>query len=171
MSRGFNAHVTRAHLLAAVAAALLATPFWARGQTAAPDKLPQFVSLRAGDVNLRVGPGENYPIEWVYKRRDLPVEIIEEFENWRRIEDWQGTKGWVVDRMLTDKRDVIVAGAVRQLYQRPDPAAPVVARAEPGVVARLVECQGAWCRVQAVGYSGWMQRGAVWGVSADETLP
>ena len=73
--------------------------------------------------------------------------------------------------MLTDKREVIVDGAVRQLYRRPDPASPVVARAEPGVVARLVQCQGPWCRVEAAGYSGWVPRGEVWGVSADETFP
>ena len=87
-----------------------------------------------------------------------------------RSQDWQGTNGWVLDRMITGKREVIVEGATRPLYRRPDPASQIVARAEPGVIARLVECQGPWCRIEAGGYSGWVQRSEVWGVLPDETL-
>ena len=171
MSRRSKAHIARARLLPAVAAALLAAlPLTPQAQTAAGDKLPRFASLRSDEVNLRVGPGENYPIEWVYKRKDMPVEIIEEFQNWRKIQDWQGANGWVLDRMITGKRAVIVAGATRLLYRRPDPTSQVAARAEPGVIARLVECQGPWCRIEAGGYSGWVQRIEVWGVLPDETL-
>ena len=171
MSRGSKAHIARTRLLQAVAVALLAAlPLTPKAQTAAGDKLPRFASLRSDDVNLRVGPGENYPIEWVYKRKDMPVEIVEEFQNWRKIQDWQGTNGWVLDRMVTGKRAVIVAGATRLLYRRPDPASQVAARAEPGVIARLVECQGSWCQIEAGGYSGWVQRSEVWGVLPDETL-
>jgi SH3-like domain-containing protein len=122
MSRGSKAHIPRTRLLQAVAVALLAAlPLAPKAQTAAGDKLPRFASLRSDEVNLRVGPGENYPIEWVFKRKDMPVEIIEEFQNWRKIQDWQGTNGWVLDRMVTGKRAVIVAGATRLLYRRPDP--------------------------------------------------
>ncbi len=164
-------HISRAQLLSAAAALALATmPLGLEAQTAAGDKLPRFASLRSDEVNLRVGPGETYPIEWVYKRKDLPVEIIEEFQNWRQIEDWQGSKGWVLNRLLIDKRDVIVEGAVRPLHGRPDLASPIVARAEPGVVARLLECGGSWCRIEAGGYSGWVQRSEVWGVLPGETL-
>jgi SH3-like domain-containing protein len=171
MSRGFRAHIGCARLLpAAVAAVLVALPFAAKAQIAAGDKLPRFASLRSDDINLRVGPGENYPIEWVYKRKDMPVEILEAFQNWRKIQDWQGTKGWVLDRMVTAKRGVIVAGAVRLLYRRPDPASQIIARVEPGVIARLLECQGPWCRINADGYEGWVQRSEVWGVFSDETL-
>jgi SH3-like domain-containing protein len=171
MSRGSKAYIARARLLPAVAAAVLAAvALAARAQTAPGDKLPLFASLRSDEVNLRVGPGENYPIEWVYKRRDMPVEILEKFQNWRRIQDWQGTKGWVLDRMVTSKREVIVDGAVRPLYRRPDPASQIVARAEPGVIARLIECQGPWCRIEAGDYSGWVQRSEVWGVFSDETV-
>jgi SH3-like domain-containing protein len=155
----------------AVLAALLAlVPLAAGGQTPAPEKVPRFASLRSDEVNLRVGPGENYPIAWVFKRKDMPVEIVEEFQNWRRVEDWQGDKGWVLDRMVTGKREVIVAGAVRALYRQPDPGAPIVARAEPGVIARLLEFQGPWCHIEAGGYKGWVQRSEVWGVFPDETL-
>lgn len=133
-------------------------------------KLPRFVSLRSDQVNLRVGPGENYPIEWVLTRKEMPVEIIRQFENWRMIRDWQGTEGWVHERMVTGKRGVIVRGGIRTLHRQPDVASPAVARAEPGVVARLLECRADWCRIEAADNTGWVQRGDLWGVYPDEVL-
>jgi SH3-like domain-containing protein len=171
MLTGSRPQLTRTRLLPVVAAVLLvALSLAARAQTTESDKLPRFVSLRSDDVNLRVGPGENYPIEWVYKRKDMPVEIIEEFQNWRKVQDWQGASGWVLDRMVTGKRAVIVDHEVQPLYRLPDTASQIVARAEPGVIARLIEFQGAWCRIEAGGYNGWVQRSEVWGVLPDETL-
>ena len=105
-------------------------------------RLPRFVSLRSDLVNLRVGPGENYPIEWVLTHKEMPVEIIREFEHWRMIRDWQGTEGWVHERMVTAKRAVVIKGGVRALHRLPDPASEIVARAEPGVFAHLLECRG-----------------------------
>jgi SH3-like domain-containing protein len=151
-------------------ACLASVSFAAAAQTPPVEKLPRFASLRSDDVNLRVGPGENYPIEWVLKRKEMPVQVLEEFQNWRRVQDWQGDKGWVLDRMITGKRAVIVDGNVRVLYRQPDPASPPVARAEPGVIARLIDLQGTWCRVDAGGYRGWVRRSEVWGVLPDETL-
>ena len=133
-------------------------------------KLPRFVSLRSDLVNMRVGPGENYPIKWVLTRKEMPVEIIREFEHWRMIRDWQGTEGWVHERMVWGKRAVVVKGGIRALHRQPDPASEVVARAEPGVFARLVECRGIWCRIEAAEITGWMQRGEVWGVYPDEVV-
>jgi SH3-like domain-containing protein len=170
MSGGSQEHALRSHTLALLVVLLAMMPFAAGGQTPAPDKLPRFASLRSDEVNLRVGPGENYPIEWIFKRKEMPIEILEEFQNWRRVQDWQGDKGWVLDRMITGKREVIVAGAVRTLFRQPDPSGQIVARAEPGVIARLIEFQGAWCHVEAGGFKGWVQRSEVWGVDPDETL-
>ena len=135
-------------------------------------KVPRFVSLHSDKVNLRTGPGRQYPIEWVLTRKDMPVEIVAQFEHWRRIRDWDGTEGWVQEHMVDGKRYVIVGkGGVRPLYQQPDPASAVVARAEPGVVARLLECRGPLCRVEADEISGWMRRSDIWGVLPDETVP
>ena len=135
-------------------------------------KVPRFVSLRSDRVNLRAGPGNQYPIEWVLTKKDMPVQIIAQFEHWRRIRDWDDTVGWVQHRMVAGKRTVVVnKGSVRPLYQRPDPEAPVTARAEPGVVARLAECRGLWCRVETDDVSGWMRRTDIWGVFPDETVP
>ena len=135
-------------------------------------KVPRFVSLRADRVNLRTGPGSQYPIEWVLTKKDMPVQITAQFEHWRRIRDWEGNQGWVQERMVSGKRTVVVGkGGVRPLYQRPDPEAALTARAEPGVVARLAECRGLWCRVETDDIAGWMRRSDIWGVFPDETVP
>lgn len=135
-------------------------------------KVPRFVSLHADRVNLRTGPGRQYPIEWVLTRKDMPVEVIAQFEHWRRVRDWDGTVGWVQEHMVAGRRYVLVGkGGDRPLRQQPDPAAAVIARAEPGVVARLLECRVAMCRVEAEDISGWIRRSDLWGVYPDEAVP
>ncbi|HZB89872.1 MAG TPA: SH3 domain-containing protein [Stellaceae bacterium] len=133
--------------------------------------LPRFVSLREGEVNLRAGPGERYPIDWVLTEKDRPVELLQEFDVWRKIRDAEGSEGWVHERMISVARTVQVAGEIRTLHLDPDPASPAVARAEPGVVARLLDCRGSWCHVDAQGIKGWLQRDQVWGVYAAEPVP
>jgi SH3-like domain-containing protein len=132
--------------------------------------VPRFVSLRSEPVNVRTGPGERYPIDWVFNRKDLPVEIVAEFENWRKIRDVDGAEGWVHQRMLAGRRSVLIRDKVRELRRRPQGEADVVARLEPNVVARLMECQGPWCRVETQGIAGWLRRGEVWGVYPDEAV-
>jgi SH3-like domain-containing protein len=148
----------------------VAAPPASTAENDASQKVPRFVSLRSDQVNLRVGPGENYPIEWVLTRKDMPVEIIRQFENWRMIRDWQGAEGWVHERMLAGKRAVVVKGGIRTLHRQPDPASPAVARAEPGVIARLLECRPDWCRIEVADNAGWVQRGDLWGVYPDEVV-
>ena len=155
----------------AAAAVVAATCCPSAAETEPGARLPRFVSLRSDLVNLRVGPGETYPIQWVLTRKEMPVEIIRVFEHWRMIRDWQGTEGWVHERMVTGKRGVVVKGGIRALHRQPDPASEIVARAEPGVFARLIECRGAWCRIEASEITGWLQRGEVWGVYLDESVP
>jgi SH3-like domain-containing protein len=133
--------------------------------------LPRFASMRSDKVNLRTGPGQRYPIEWVLVRRDMPVEVIGEFEHWRHIRDWQGTEGWVQERMIGAKREVIVTGATHLLHSEPDAGSAVVARAEPGVIARLISCRQEWCNVEANDVSGWIARGDVFGVLPNEAVP
>ena len=169
MSRQHLAHIL-AVCLAVSAAIATRAPSASGGEAESGDKLPRFVSLRSDQVNLRVGPGENYPIEWVLTRKEMPVEIIKEFEHWRMIHDWQGTAGWVHERMVSGKRTVAVKGGIRALHRLPDPASQIVARAEPGVFAHLIECRGAWCRIEAAGMSGWLLRSDVWGVYPNEVV-
>ena len=132
--------------------------------------VPRFVALRSDQVNLRTGPGERYPIEWVLTRRNMPVEIVAEFDNWRKIRDFDGTTGWVQERMVTGKRNVIVRGQVRTLRDKPASDGAVVARAEAGVIAKLLECNPAWCRIEANGVAGWLKRDEIWGVYPQEVV-
>jgi SH3-like domain-containing protein len=141
------------------------------GAGAAEAPLPHFASLHADKVNLRAGPGDRYPIEWVYLRKDWPVEVVAQFDHWRRVRDWEGTEGWVHEKMVTARRDVIVTGGLRGLRNAPDLGAPLVARAEPGVVAKLDECRGAWCRIATGDVTGWIERSNIWGVYSNEATP
>jgi SH3-like domain-containing protein len=158
----------RIHYRALIALVLLLASAW--GAAAADEKMPRFASLRADAVNLRAGPGDRYPIQWVYQRKGLPVEITAAFDVWRKIRDFEGVEGWVHQRMIAAQRNVMVQGGLRTLRVAPDPNAAPVARAEAGAVARLVECRGAWCEIEAQGTTGWLMRSDVWGVYPDETV-
>ena len=138
------------------------------GRTGLP--LPRFVSLRAVEVNMRTGPGVRYPIDWVYKRQDLPVEIIDEHETWRRIRDWEGTIGWVHQSMLQGERNVLVTGEARTLRKLPQKVSDPVAMVEPGVIGRLEVCDLGWCEVSVEGVSGWIQRHEIYGVYPREKI-
>lgn len=158
---------------AAVTLALSSYGLPAAAQTLGPETnlpLPRFVSLRSAEVNLRTGPGTTYPIEWVYVRRGLPVEVIAEFDIWRKIRDWQGTVGWVHQSMLDGRRTALVVGEDRLLRGEPGPAAVPVARLAPGVIGELLECAGAWCRIDAANHRGWLPRDEFWGVDPQEVL-
>ncbi|WP_420563514.1 SH3 domain-containing protein [Thalassobaculum sp.] len=132
--------------------------------------IPRFVTLRAREVNVRTGPGVRYPIDWVFQRPNLPVEVVAEFDTWRKIRDFEGTEGWVHQSMLSGRRTVIVVTAVRLLRREPAESSPPMARLEPGVIAWLEACRGDWCEVEVAGIDGWLRRGDVWGVRADESI-
>ncbi len=158
------------------AVAVLAIAFGSASAAATADagaggNFPRFESLRADRVNLRAGPGARYPIEWVFTRRDMPIEVLATFEHWRKVRDWQGTLGWVEEKMIWGRREVIVTGGIQGLHQSPDAGAPLVARAQPGVIGRLLQCQGAWCRIEAHDISGWVRRDQIWGVLPEESVP
>ncbi len=131
---------------------------------------PRFAALRAEKVFLRAGPGPDFPIQWVFVRRGLPVEILATFDIFRKIRDSDGTVGWVNQQMLTGRRSVLVSGAIRDLHHDADPGSEVVAQLEPGVIAAVSKCDPAWCEVKAGGYKGWLKRDEVWGLEPDEVI-
>ena len=95
---------------------------------------------------MRTGPGQNYPGTWLYVRRDLPIRVVEVYRNWRKIQDPDGTTGWMLVSLLSDQRTAIVRGdEPRPMHEAPDAASPVRFRAEPGVVGRVSRCAGGWC--------------------------
>jgi len=153
-----------------ILAFLLAMTGTAAAQGPGERKVPRFTSLRAAEANLRTGPGIRYPVEWVFVRRGMPVEVIAEFDTWRKIRDWEGTEGWVHQSLLSGRRMVVVTGQVREMRRRPVADAEVIARIEADVIGRLLECERAWCRVEIAGFRGWLKRDEFWGVYANETV-
>jgi SH3-like domain-containing protein len=134
--------------------------------------LPRFVSLRANEVNLRTGPDLRHPIVWIYRRQNLPVEIIAEYKTWRKIRDWNGDNGWIHQSMVAGKRTIIITGTVRTLRSKPNAKSLSIARVEKGVIGKLASCPGAegWCRVEIDGFKGWLRRVEFWGVHRTEVL-
>jgi len=135
--------------------------------------LPRFASMRKGEAYVRVGPGTRFPIDWVFTRKDMPIEILAENDVWRQIRDWEGTVGWVLSSQLAGRRMVIVKGEVGTLRSDPAPTADPVAHIEPGVIGRLIECPvpGDWCRIEVNDIRGWIHRGEVFGVYPTEQFP
>ena len=131
---------------------------------------PRFAALRSDEVNVRTGPGVRYPIDWVFTRKTLPVQITAEVDTWRKIRAVDGTEGWVHQSMLTGRRTALITGAIRTLHQTNDPQAPAVAMVEPGVIGQLLECRDAWCRLDVQGQKGWLQRDEFWGALPTENF-
>ena len=136
--------------------------------------VPRFVSLKAGRVNVRIGPGEDYKIAWVFTRPGLPIEIIQEFANWRRIRDSDGSVGWVFHSLLSGKRTAVVApwtsGDPRPIRAAGSADAAVTAYLEPGVMAAIERCEAGWCRLSGDSFGGWIEQVQLWGVYPDEDV-
>ena len=142
----------------------------AKGASGLP--LPRFVSIAGHEVNLRTGPGLQYPIDWVYRLKGLPLEIIAEYKTWRKVRDWEGAQGWVHQTMLSGKRAIIITNGPNPIHKNPDGASGVVARAETGVVGELIKCEARspWCQVSTDGFAGWLRREHFWGIMDGESV-
>ncbi|OEJ64344.1 hypothetical protein BEN30_16600 [Magnetovibrio blakemorei] len=145
--------------------------FQAQAQTAGSGlPLPRFVSLRAGEVNLRTGPGVQYPVEWVYRKSGLPLEIIAEYKTWRKVSDWEGSQGWVHQTMLSSKRSFIITGGTRTIHTQADSKSHPVASVQVGVSGQLIACPSGneFCRIDVEGFEGWLNRADFWGILKGE---
>jgi SH3-like domain-containing protein len=132
--------------------------------------VPRFVSLGADQVNLRYGPGREYPVSWVLTRKGLPVEIIAEFDAWRKVRLHDNDEGWIHSSLLSSRRTIVIKDEIAELRRTPANDARIVLRAEPGVVGELLECEEDWCRVDIQGRRGWLRSAAFWGALPGETL-
>jgi len=132
--------------------------------------IPRYVSIKASEANARRGPSRSHRIDWVFQRRNMPVQIVGEHGHWRRIVDRDGAGGWMHYSLLSGVRTAIIEVDMLELRQRPDATAPVVAQAELGVIAFLDECDGTWCHVTVGGHRGWVPIETLWGAEAGETF-
>lgn len=136
--------------------------------------LPRYASLKSDKVNLREGPSKDHRTKWIYQRAGLPVEIIAEFENWRRIRDSDGTEGWVLHSLLAGKRTVLIAPWLKDkpvpLFDSASKQSPLAAQLMPGVLALVKSCRDAWCRITGDGFDGYIEKTQVWGVYPDEPV-
>ncbi len=130
--------------------------------------LPRYVSMKASEGNARRGPSLSHRIDWVFKRRHMPLRITAEHGHWRRVEDRDGMGGWVHYSLLSGNRTVIVEHDMLTLHARPVQDASIVAALETGVVADLGKCDRVWCRVSVGGHRGWARKDRLWGVGKAE---
>jgi SH3-like domain-containing protein len=162
----------RSLTLAAALAALMALPASAQGTetetgsvTSLP--LPRYVSMKAAEGYARRGPSSTHRIDWVFKRRHMPLRVVGEYGHWRRVQDRDGAGGWMHYSLLSGNRTVMTE-AEMDLLRRPSADAPVRARLEAGVVAWLGDCAAGWCELEVEGVDGWARTETLWGVAPDE---
>lgn len=164
---------------------LCSHPVMADETTIGPSGLaiPRYVSLKSDRVNVRKGPGTTYPIAWVFGRAGLPVEVIQEFDNWRQIRDSDGATGWVLHSLLSGRRTGIIlpweiktadasasepTGA--DIHESAATSSDVIAIAQPGTLASILSCDRSWCRIVIGERRGWIEQTKLWGVYKDETI-
>ena len=126
-------------------------------------ELPYWASISVDEARMRKGPSPDVPVLWEYRRKDLPVKVIARHENLRRVEDPDGTRGWMAARLLSRTRTAIVTGETRPMREEPSATAAVAYRAQPGVVGRISDCKDGWCRLDVKGRKGWIQADHIWG--------
>lgn len=149
----------------------LASMAFSAAQAEKERQTPYWASISSGKAMMRTGPARTYPATWLYVRADLPIKVIETYPSWRKIQDPDGQTGWMLVNLLSDQRTALVTGeAPRPLHDSPDEASPALYKAEPGVVGRLSECQGDWCRLDVGGRQGFIKRDHIWGTDPDEVI-
>ena len=131
-------------------------------------EIPRFVTLKSNKVNMRAGPGKEYPIQWEYQRKGLPLKVVGEFDVWRKVTDHEGTTGWMHVRTLSVKRMVLITDTTVKIHRRANEDSAVVAVAEKGVISELESCRGGWCKIKAGELSGWLYRKSLWGLLEGE---
>jgi SH3-like domain-containing protein len=126
-------------------------------------KTPYWASIQKDEAYARAGPMGTYQIEWVFRRKHLPVKVIKRYGVWRQIVDPSGWTGWMHSNMLSRKRTAIVTGSVIAIRSAPRDSARLMWRAEPGVVGELGDCEGGWCELSVEKRSGWVRQDQIWG--------
>jgi SH3-like domain-containing protein len=146
--------------------------------------LPRYVSLKSYETNLRKGPGSNYPIVWTYKQKGYPMQVVAEFEQWRKLKDKDGEEGWVRENLISGNRNVVIIGNKIQksnyeyqlperesiLFYHPSEDSYPVARVELNVIGKIKKCNEEWCLLKIDRFSGWIRKVNLWGIGKEEII-
>lgn len=132
--------------------------------------IPRFVSLKAREANLRRGPSLSHRIDWVFKQRGYPLEVVAEYGHWRRVRDNEDAMGWIHYSLISGVRMAVITDDTADLHRKPDGSSRLNAHAERGVIVRLLACEPAWCQASSGGQKGWVLKSSLWGVYDHEIL-
>ena len=130
---------------------------------AAHGEFPHWGSLKADRANMHVGPGFDYRVKFIYQRKGLPVKVLRAMGGWWLVEDPDGARGWVLQRLVGKSRTGMVKGDLAELRERSDGSGRLLWRVRQGVIGKLDKCAGDWCRFSVDTRQGWVNRKAVWG--------
>lgn len=168
----------RSYVTAIVAATfiLLSWAEWGQAQTGRTGPsglpLPRFVSLKSDRVNVRIGPSRDHNVGWTFVKEGLPVEIVQEFDNWRQIRDYDGEAGWIFHKLLSGRRTALVNPETEEklisIYRSESNSSDLVAQLEPNVLVNVSKCSGEWCRVDVNKVTGWIAQSELYGVYPNE---
>jgi len=163
--QGFASRIAGLLLLAVACLSLSAATAQPRRET------PYWASIASGQAMMRTGPGRNYPGTWLYVRPDLPIRVLEIYQSWRKIQDPDGTTGWMQVSLLSDTRSALVIGTSNQpMHEKPDGNSAVRFFAEPGVVGRLTDCGAQFCRFEVGSRRGYISINTLYGLDPGETF-
>lgn len=132
--------------------------------------VPRYVTLASNTVNVRTGPDGKYPILWIFKKAGLPIKVIAEYKDWRKIIDSEGESGWIWGPLLSSKRNGLIVASPQTLLKEPsEPSLPAVI-AEAGVIGKIKKCADGWCQLDVNGFKGWLRQSQFWGTLEGETF-
>jgi SH3-like domain-containing protein len=135
-------------------------------QTPSGFDVPRYITLKFGNVNARAGPGDDHKLLFVYRAKGLPLQVIAETTEWRRVCDPEGQVAWIHKRLTDGRRTVINTGKTpAPIYRSPKTDVPPAAYLNMRAMAELDRCEKGWCRVKAPGAKGWVPVGSLWGTS------
>ena len=122
-----------------------------------------FLSLKNNEVNVRVGPSKKYPIKFTYKKKYLPLEILDKSETWRKIKDFEKNSGWIHISQLSKKKSAINTKNNSVLYKKSTIYSKPIAKLEIGRLVLIEKCKVKWCKITTGGFKGWVFKSSLWG--------
>lgn len=133
-------------------------------------KTNYFASLRASETNVRSGPGPNYPIKFTYKLKSIPLRVINEYDNWNEIEDYEGQTGWISQNLMTKKRTLMVriSKPITSMHGKNNDKSRIVYNLENNVIGDYIVCVEKWCEMKINNKKGWVLKADLFGVDEEQ---